>query len=152
MQNLAKYQEHHVALKEMIGDLKSLVNPEMLQIPPNAELAHQLLCDLVEQVKEHLLDEDRYLYPSLLIHEDPRVKAIAWEFIRTERPLRRNFEKYYKKWLKNCDFSFDETFLQETDEIFRVLSERMEREEALLFPKLMKIGYFHAPARAQLAF
>ncbi len=151
MQDLTKYREHHIALKEMIGDLQSLLNPEMLRIPPNAELAHHLLCDLVDLVKEHLLDEDRYLYPSLLVHKNPRVKALAWDFIRTERPLRRNFEKYYKKWLKRCDFPFSERFLHETQEIFKILSERIEREEEVLFPKLMEIGFLQKSGRSQLA-
>lgn len=145
MQDLARYQEHHVALKEMIGDLQSLLNPEMCRISANGELAHHLLSDLMDRVKEHLRDEDRDLYPFLLVHEDPRVKGIAWEFIRTERPLRRTFEKYQKKWLQRCNFPLNEAFLRETDEIFKVLSDRMEREEQVLFPKLLEVGFFQAP-------
>jgi hemerythrin-like domain-containing protein len=75
-----------------------------------------------------------------LIHEDPRVKSIAWGFISGEKPLRRTFDEYYKKWLKDCDFNFSDEFLEETREIFDMLTYRIDREEQVLFPKLVEIG------------
>jgi hypothetical protein len=126
----------------MIEDLESILTPEMLKIRPNAKTAYQLLCDLSDKVKEHLSEEDRGLYPSLLIHEDPRVKSIAWGFISGEKPLRKTFDDYYKRWLKNCDFNFTDEFLEETREIFAMLTDRIQREEQVLFPKLVEIGMF----------
>ena len=143
MQTLSSYRDRHAELTQMIEDLQSILKPEMLKIRPNARTAYQLLCDLSDKVKEHLSEEDRGLYPSLLIHEDPKVKSIAWGFISGEKPLRKTFDDYYKKWLKNCDFNFTDEFLQETTEVFRMLSDRIEREEQVLFPKLLEIGIFH---------
>lgn len=142
MQSLSSYRSRHAELTQMIEDLHSILTPEMLRIRPNAKTAYQLLCDLSDKVKEHLSEEDRGLYPTLLIHEDPKVKSIAWGFISGEKPLRKTFDDYYKKWLKNCDFNFTEEFLQETTEIFDMLNNRIEREEQVLFPKLVEIGIF----------
>ncbi len=144
MQTLDGYRSSHAELRQMIDDLRSIMTVEHLKIRPNAKTAYELMCDLGKKVKEHLADEDRQLYPNLLIHEDPRVKSIAWGFISGEKPLRRTFDEYHKKWLKDCDFNFTEEFLEESREIFDMLSYRIDREEQVLFPKLVEIGMFSA--------
>lgn len=142
MQTLAGYRSNHSELRQMIDDLRSIMTPEMLKVRPNAKTAYQLMCDLAHKVKQHLAEEDRQLYPNLLIHEDPKVKSIAWGFISGEKPLRRSFDEYHKKWLKDCNFNFSDDFLQETGEIFDMLSYRIDREEQVLLPKLLEIGLF----------
>jgi hypothetical protein len=111
-------------------------------VRPNAKTAYELLCDLGEKVKQHLAEQDRSIYPSLLIHEDPRVKSIAWGFISGEKPLRKAFDDYHRKWLKHTDYKFPEEFLEETRAVFDMLVQRIEREEQVLFPKLVEIGMF----------
>ncbi len=143
MQTLDGYRSTHSELRQMIDDLRSLLTMEQLRIRPNARTAHELLCDLGERVRRHLAEEDRGLYPSLLIHEDPKVKSIAWGFISGERPLRKIFDDYHKNWLKNCDFNFSDDFVAETQEVFEMVGQRIEREEQVLFPKLVEIGMFH---------
>jgi hemerythrin-like domain-containing protein len=142
MQTLDSYRGTHVELRQMIDDLQSILTPELLKVRPNAKTAYELLCDLGEKVKKHLAEEDRSIYPSLLIHEDPRVKSIAWGFISGEKPLRKTFDDYHRKWLKHTDYKFPEEFLAETREVFDILSQRIEREEQVLFPKLVEIGMF----------
>ncbi len=146
MLTLSGYQENHEELKRMIEDLRLLMTPEQLKIRPNAKTAYELMCELARKVKAHLAEEDRDLYPSLLIHEDPRVKSIAWGFISGEKPLRRTFEEYHRKWLKNCDFNFTAEFLEESHEIFDMLTYRIEREERILLPKMVEIGLIAAHA------
>jgi hypothetical protein len=142
MYDLAHYRSSHTDLRQMIEDLKCLLTPEMLKIRPNAKTAYQLLCELGTKVRAHLGEEDRGVYPSLLIHEDPRVKSLAWGFINGERPLRRAFDDYHRKWLKNCDFNFTQEFIDESRDIFQMVSDRIDRENLVLFPKLVEIGIF----------
>ena len=134
------YRNSHAELRQMIDDLRSIMTKEQLKIRPNARTAYQLMCELSDKVKEHLSDEDRQLYPNLLVHEDPRIKSIAWGFISGEKPLRRTFDEFHKKWLKDCDFNFTDAFLEESHEIFDMLAYRIDREEQVLFPKLEEIG------------
>ncbi|NCA69236.1 MAG: hemerythrin domain-containing protein [Sphingobacteriia bacterium] len=141
-QSLESYRHTHHELRQMIEDLRSLLTPEQLRIRPNARTAYELLCDLGTRVRRHLAEEDRALYPSLLIHEDARVKSIAWGFISGEKPLRKAFDDYHRRWLKNCDFNFTEEFLRETHEMFEMVEKRVEREEQVLLPKLVEIGLF----------
>ncbi len=142
MHDLAHYRDRHADLLQMIEDLRLLLTPEMLQIRPNAKTAYLLLCELGSKVKEHLGEEDRGVYPSLLIHDDPRVKSLAWGFISGERPLRQTFDEYHRKWLKNCDFNFTDDFMRESHAVFHMVAERIERENRVLFPKLVEIGLF----------
>lgn len=146
---LESYHHAHSELRQMIEDLRALITPEQLKIRPNARTAYELLCDLGTKIRAHLADEDRNLYPSLLIHEDPRIKSIAWGFISGEKPLRRTFDEYHKRWLKNCDFNFTEAFLAETHEVFDMVEKRIDREEEILFPKLIEIGLFRDAKRAE---
>jgi len=142
MQTLSSYRGRQEELLQMIDDLQAILSPELLRIRPNARTAYELLCDLSDKVKQHLAEEDKGLYPSLLIHEDPKVKSIAWGFISGEKPLRRTFDDYHRKWLKHCDFNFTDQFIEETREVFDMLQYRIERENHVLFPKLVEIGMF----------
>lgn len=143
MQTLDGYRSTHSDLRQMIDDLRSLLTPEQLRIRPNARMAYELLLDLGDRVQRHLAEEDRGLYPSLLIHDDPKVKSIAWGFISGERPLRMVFDHYHKNWLKNGDFNFSDDFLAETHQVFEMIGQRLDREEEVLLPKLVEIGMFH---------
>lgn len=142
MQTLESYRSTHGDLREMIEELRTVMTVDNLKIRPNARTAYQMMCALAEKVKEHLAEEDKGLYPTLLIHEDPSVKAIAWGFISGEKPLRKTFDEYTKKWLKNCDFNFTADFVAETNEMFDMLLARIDREDRILFPKLQEIGVF----------
>ncbi|MEJ1298041.1 MAG: hemerythrin domain-containing protein [Candidatus Sedimenticola sp. (ex Thyasira tokunagai)] len=126
----------------MISDLKSMLKPELLTIGPNVKTAHNLLCTLGKQLKEHLVAEDKGLYPPLLTHEDPKLKSLAWGFISGQKPLRNQFENYHKRWLKNCDFKFTQEFLDETMDVFSAIEVRIEREQSILIPKLEESGLF----------
>lgn len=142
MFSLENYRNSHAELRQMIDDLKSMLTPDLLKMRPNARAAYELLCDLGEKVGNHLSDEDRGIYPTLLIHDDPQVKSIAWGFISGEKPLRKVFDDYYKRWLKNCEYDFTDDFLCETEEMFEMVCKRIDREEQVLFPKLLEIGVF----------
>lgn len=142
MQTLSSYHSRQAELLQMIEDLQSILTLEHLRVRPNARTAYELLCDLGDKVKEHLAEEDKGLYPSLLIHEDPKVKSIAWGFISGEKPLRKTFDDYHKKWLKHCEFNFTDEFIKETRDVFDMLQYRIERENQVLFPKLVEIGMF----------
>jgi hypothetical protein len=142
MHTLESYRSTHSDLRQMIDDLRAILTSDQLRVRPNAKAAYELLCDLGERVQRHLSEEDRGLYPRLLIHEDPKVKSIAWGFISGEKPLRQTFDCYYQRWLKDCDFNFNDEFLEETHAVFDMVGQRIEREEQVLLPKLMEIGMF----------
>jgi hypothetical protein len=140
MQTLDEFRTHHQEIRAMIVRLERLLTEEQLQVQPNAMVAHQLICGLAERVKRHLAEEDRGLYPALLVHEDPRIKSVAWGFISGERPLRRLFDAYRQRWLADCELSFGPGFLAETRDMLGLILDRIDREERSLFPRLEQIA------------
>ena len=90
------------------------------------------------------------MYPQLL-KQGNALKHTAWNFIAGETELRKEFEAYYKKYLKDCDFQLNEAFITETNTILDEVLARIEREEKVLFPKLEEAGMFAAeqPVRSR---
>lgn len=140
MKYIADYKREHRELAEMINVLKGLLQEDQFKLEANARLVHERLCNLAEKVQRHLSDEDKELYPSLLVHEDPEVKNIAWGYVSGESHLRKEFGKYARRWLKNpvLDFSID--YIQDTNEMLDFLTKRIDKEEHVLFPKLVQAG------------
>lgn len=136
MKQLDEYKHQHEELSELVAVLRSLLKEDDLKIEANAHLAHEKLVSLADKVRMHLSGEDRELYPKLLVDEDPQIKSIAWGFIRNESPLRKEFERYSKKWLKKGAFAYSEDFVRDTTELLDDLMKRIEKEERELFPKL----------------
>ncbi len=140
MQILDGYRNTHSDLRQMVDDLRALLTEEHLRISSNARTAYEQLCDLGEQVGRHLPEEDHNVFPALLMHEDPKVKSIAWGFISGEVPIRKTFEDYHRRWLKNCDFNFGGEFMDETGKMFAMVAQRLEREKRVLLPKMVEIS------------
>ncbi len=130
----------HTEMQEMILDLRAMMTREQLSIRPNAMTAHKLICDLAEKMKEHMSEQDRSIYPDLLIHRDPKLKSMAWGFLNGQKPMRKQFEQYHNKWLKNCDFNFSDEFIADTFEMFDMIEDRIKREESILIPTLESTG------------
>jgi hypothetical protein len=145
---LEDFRTRQDELLEMISDLKVMLNPDYLRIKPNAKTAYEMLCSLGEKMRNHLAEEDRGVYPPLLIHEDPKLKSLAWGFINGEKPLRKQFDAYYKRWLKDCDFNFSADFLRDSHELFDAIQDRVGREQNVLLPKLEESGVFRPSAFA----
>ena len=142
MNKLDDFRARQQEISSMIKDLRAMVKSEQLTVGPNAKAAHDYLCKLGQQLKAHFEAEDQGIYPPLLTHDDPKLKSLAWGFISGQKPLRKQFEDYYKTWLKNCDFKFSQAFIDETMEIFEAIETRIEREQNILIPKLEESGVF----------
>jgi len=142
MSAIDRFNDRHTEILDLIGDLRVMLKPEQLRVRPNAKTAYETICHLGDKMGEHLSAGDKDVYPSLLIHEDPKMKSLAWGFISGEKPLRKQFESYHRKWLKNCDFNFTEEFLAETLELFQAIEERISREQNVLLPRLSESGIF----------
>jgi hypothetical protein len=135
MQPVSVFREQHLEILKMVAELRPLLNPEQLQVRLIAKTARELLCEIAEKVRDHLAQEDKDLYPTLLTHSDLKVRSTAWKFISGEHALRQSFESYNKRWLKSCEFEFSDELLKETHELLEALAARVEREEQYLYPQ-----------------
>ncbi len=130
----------HADMLDVIKDLRAMMTKEQLSIRPNAKTTHNLICELAEKMKGHMSEQDKSIYPDLLIHRNPKLKSMAWGFLNGQKPLRKQFDQYYAKWLKNCDFKFSDEFIADTFEIFDMIEDRIKREESILIPTLETSG------------
>jgi hypothetical protein len=133
-------KDSHAEMLEVIGDLRAMMTKEQLSIRPNAMTAHKLICELAEKMKGHMAEQDKSIYPDLLIHQDPKLKSMAWGFLNGQKPMRKQFDSYHAKWLKDCDFNFSDEFIADTFEIFDMIEDRIKREESILIPTLENSG------------
>lgn len=130
----------HAEMLDIISDLRAMMTKEQLSIRPNAMTTHKLICDLAEKMKAHMSSQDKSIYPGLLIHQDPKLKSMAWGFLNGQKPMKKQFDRYHAKWLKDCDFDFSDEFIAETMEIFEMIEDRIQREESILIPTLENSG------------
>lgn len=137
---------HRREISEIASTLRAMLSPDQLQIRPVAQVAKRLLCDLCDRVAKHLIEEDKDLYPSLMAHGDLLIQSMAWGFQAGDRPLRRQFEAYHQRWLKDCDFEFTEQFLDETVELLDAIELRLKREQQVMIPQLEDSGIFPVTA------
>ena len=142
MSTIDSMKGSHGEMQDMINDLRAMMTEEQLKIRPNAMTTHRLLCELADKMKSHMSSQDQEIYPGLLIHEDPKLKSMAWGFLNGQKPMRKQYDDYYNKWLKDCDFDFTKGFVAETFEIFDMIEERIEREQSILIPTLEMSGVF----------
>ena len=142
MSTIDNMKGSHGEMLNMIKDLRAMMTKDQLRIRPNAMTTHRLLCELASKMKSHMSTQDQEIYPGLLIHEDPKLKSMAWGFLNGQKPMRKQFDDYYNNWLKNCDFNFTDDFMAETFEIFDMVEERIERERNILIPTLEMSGVF----------
>jgi len=142
MELLQTFRDRQEEIASIIKDLRAIMTPDQLRSPPACKAAHNLLCNLGNKLKAHLAAEDKGLYPPLLTQEDPILKSLAWGFISGEKPLRKQFEAYYKRWLKDCDFQFTEAFLRDSYKLFAAIERRLNHEKSVLIPKLEQCGLF----------
>lgn len=140
MSTIENLKGGHAEMLEMIHDLRAMMTKEQLSIRPNAKTAHKLICELADKMKQHMTEQDRAVYPDLLTHRDPKLKSMAWGFLNGQKPMRRQFEQYRVKWLKDCDFNFTDEFIADTFELFDTIESRIQREESILIPTLETTG------------
>jgi hemerythrin-like domain-containing protein len=130
----------HADMLEVISDLRAMMTREQLDIRPNAMTVHRMICDLADKIKQHMSEQDKTIYPDLLIHQDPKLKSMAWGFLNGQKPMRKQFESYHAKWLKDCECQTSDEFIADTFEIFDIIEDRIKREESILIPTLETTG------------
>jgi hypothetical protein len=93
-----------------------------------------LLAQLAGQVMMHLKGEDESLYPRLLAHADPQVRAKAKELQDSMGGLARAFSGFYEKWIKPGAIAGDvQGYKTEMRGVIQAFSQRMDLEDRDLY-------------------
>lgn len=93
-----------------------------------------LLAQLAGQLKMHLKMEDDALYPRLLSHIDPSVRAKATRLQESIGGLAAAFHAFYEKWIKPGAIALDEKgYTTEMCHVIDALTTRMDLEDDELY-------------------
>ncbi|HEX3466558.1 MAG TPA: hemerythrin domain-containing protein [Candidatus Elarobacter sp.] len=119
------YREQHDRLRAQAA--------KMLAATSDAE-HRQLLAQFAGQVMMHLKGEDDSLYPRLLSHPDPQVRAKAKELQASMGGLAMTFKTYYEKWIASGAIARDTRgYEAEMRAVIRTFAERMDLEDRELY-------------------
>lgn len=132
MINLIKMKQQHGRIKEEINYLENEVNKGSLSLNTMELALH--INRLAGLLKIHLLEEDQFLYPDLLVCSNKEIQDMAKLYIQEMGSLvsvYTNFKSQYNtssKIVKN-----NETFLYDCRKIIGELKNRIMKEDLELY-------------------
>lgn len=117
----------------------------------NRLIGERYLCDMavtsdlffkyVDNVRDHLDQEERELYQSMLLHKDQGVRNTANKFLAGSGEIKRVFGQYLKRWSKNKELHINnhEQFVKDSEEMFQLVLRRIEDEVEHLYPTVRQV-------------
>lgn len=128
-----RYRKHHDELLNVVGSIQKYLTVEGVQ-SSSADI-RKLLTILAGAVRIHLAFEDRALYPSLLASTNSTISTTAKQFMDEMSGIQGVLEGYLDKYhsVKIIRDNPDD-FIDETESLFKVLGERIARENRDFYP------------------
>jgi hypothetical protein len=109
----------------------------------DTETACDVFFEYTTKVKEHIELVDRELCGKLISYPDQSVKNTADRFLSGSTEIKRIFNKYLKDWCnessRRLNIRSHPAFLAETEQMFALVLDRIQRETEHLYPLLRKL-------------
>jgi hypothetical protein len=109
----------------------------------DTEVACDLFFDYAKKVREHVDLVDKQLCGRLISYPDQAVKNTADRFMSGSAEIKRIFASYLKDWCsekhKELNVRNHERFVQETNQMFTLVLERIQRETEHLYPLIRRL-------------
>ncbi len=127
--------DHHTSIYALLKQLSGFSSASMLTA--NAEEASRAISRLAGLLTVHLAAEDKFLYPSLARSEDEHIRTTAAHFEEEMGHLASTFLTYKEAWMTPTKIRQNPAAcLEATKEVLAALQERLDREDAQLYPLL----------------
>ena len=129
---IEELQKENQEIIDLASILSLLVHqPESRNNPVFCELLHRFM----DKINAHLSHEARSVYSDLLSHKDLKINNAASQFISNAHELEKILSGYTRRWCVPIPSpERHDKFIEETNEIFRLLNERITMESEHLFP------------------
>jgi hypothetical protein len=140
--------EQNHKITELSNVLSYLINERSIC---DTTVSCELFFRYMAMVREHLEIEERELYQELLVHEDNDVRNTGRKFLSGSGEIKRVFGQYMKRWCKGKELRIRDhaAFVDDTREIFSLVTRRIDDEVVHLYPTLLDGG--HIPMHAHAA-
>jgi hemerythrin-like domain-containing protein len=128
-------RRQHKELLEIVTEITSHLIPD--ELSKDATYISRQLLELAENLNVHLGREDKALYPALFRHPDKKISKIAKKYLNEMGGISYTFESYMTRWPHSMAIQDDPNqFISETRGIFESLSNRINKEDNILYPLL----------------
>lgn len=132
MPNMVTYHRQHTEIGEIIGAISGKLDPAQLSNGGAVSICADIN-KLVGIFSVHTASEDDILYPEM--KASPAASAVAEQFQSEMDGLISEIEMYFLKWGSPAAVSGNPgDFVNESKSLCSSLSQRIEREDAELYP------------------
>lgn len=137
------YEELHLQ-NHKITELTNILELLLVdRIICDAETTHELFSRYAELVREHLQVTENNIYSVLLSSGDQKAHNAANSFMSGSKEIKRLYNHYMKRWCKKgtCELVIDDyhQFLDDTDELFEQVLDRIQAETEQLYPLVREV-------------
>ncbi len=130
--DIQRYDRDHRQILSQIDALRAL---SRAGIGENAEAISDLIISTASHIKFHLAAEDQVLYPALARCKDPATAALGERYRLEMQGLAASFARFVQQWRVPARLAADpEGFRRSANTVLRALFERLQRENAELYP------------------
>lgn len=102
-----------------------------------------LFFEYIDFVTNHLEVGDRGFYKDLVSHPDPQMINLAHNFMNGSMEIKRIFKQYPRQWCnlkkKTLKIRDHQAFINDSNEMFETVLNRIQDEQEKLYPLLRKI-------------
>lgn len=137
MINLTTLNRQHATIINEIKLLQVEVQKDVSSI--NAATAALHISKLAGQLNLHLLNEDKFLYPSLLQSPDLQVQQMANQYITDMGNLAGSYVKYKNDYNTKTKINENiDSFIRDTKLTMNALNTRLEKEDHELYRLILE--------------
>lgn len=133
-----KYRDQHVELLDFAKKISSHLTAAGIE--QNADEISKQLNFLTGKLKMHLAIEDEFLYPNLKKNSDTNVQNMTEKFSQEMGGIAKAFMDYRAKWPTPSKMKENANdFIKDTEAVFKVLKDRIDRENNQLYALADKV-------------
>lgn len=130
-----RYRAQHAELVALTNQITALWNDG--NFGSSATEVRNLVSDLAGKLSIHLAMEDKRLYPILMAHADPDVRALAGRYSDEMGTLADDFAQFNRRWLTaGLIEKAPKEFIADAKRVLAALAMRIEKENGELFKLL----------------
>ena len=130
--DLAILERQHKEIEEIVLDIEQKIDNN--DIEGDATHIAKQISMLAGKLRIHLATEDKSMYPYLLEKGDEKVKRLAREYADEMGHINEAFMAYKDEFnTRTKIMNNPQGFLSETKRVFKVLGERMAKEDTQLY-------------------
>ncbi len=132
-------KKQHKKIKELSYILNILIHDKSFC---EMETTCDLFFSYSTMVDQYMKTVETNVYRYMLVHNDPQVKKTAHRFMAGSCGIKRIFSEYLKSWCRNKQLRVKnhQQFVQETEDIFNLISQRINDEKKHLYPVVKEMA------------